>query len=94
LERAVQGNQAGLSLHRDLARAYLEGGQPEKAIPHFKTAIAADTDGSVYYQLARAYRSLGQKEMEKETLKKFADIQASLSVEKKNLEQQAQITPP
>jgi tetratricopeptide (TPR) repeat protein len=93
-EKAVQLDPSGVALHRDLARAYLESGQAEKAIPHFKTAVEMDQDGSVYYQLARAYRSTGQRELEKEALKKFADIQASMSVEKKNLEQQAQITAP
>ena len=94
LEGAVQRDPTGLSLHRDLARAYLETGQAEKAIPHLKSAVAGDKDGSIYYQLARAYRSVGQKELERETLKKFAAIQASESVEKQNIEEQARITPP
>ena len=94
LKEAVQRDPTGLSLHRDLARAYLETGQAEKAIPHLKTAVAGDKDGSIYYQLSRAYRSVGQKELERETLKKFAAIQASDSVEKQNIEEQARITPP
>jgi tetratricopeptide (TPR) repeat protein len=94
LEKAVERDPSGLSLHRDLARAYLETGQAQKAIPHLRTAAAADKDGSIYYQLARAYRSVGERELEREMLKKFANIQASESVEKQNLEQQARITAP
>jgi predicted Zn-dependent protease len=94
LEKAVQGDPTVLQAHRDLARAYSRVGQEEKAIPHLTAALPIDEDGSLYYQLARAYRSLGKQELEKEMLKKFKELQTSSKVEGKALELETQITPP
>jgi tetratricopeptide (TPR) repeat protein len=94
LERAVKGDPTVLQPHRDLARAYLRVGQVEKAIPHLKSALPLDDDGTLYYQLAQAYRKAGQKELEREMLVKFREIQSSASVEKKNFEKSLEITPP
>jgi len=63
-------------------------------MPHLKVALPVDEEGSLYYQLALAYRRAGQKELEKETLNKFKEIQNSAAIEKKKFEQQTQITPP
>jgi tetratricopeptide (TPR) repeat protein len=94
LEKAVKGDPAVLQPQRDLARAYLRVGQVEKAIPHLKTALPLDDDGTLYYQLAQAYRKSGQKELEREMLAKFREAQKSASVEKKNFEKTLEITPP
>ena len=94
LEKAVKGDPTVLQPQRDLSRAYLRVGQVEKAIPHLKAALPLDNDGTLYYQLAQAYRKSGQKELEKEMLAKFRKIQSSVSIEKKNLEKSLEITPP
>ena len=94
LERAVQIDPTALEPHRDLARAYLRVGQIEKAIPHARAALPIDLDGSLYYQLGQAYRKAGQKELEKEMLEKFREVQSSAAAERKRREEQIQITPP
>jgi|SRR5919109_266061 tetratricopeptide (TPR) repeat protein len=94
LEKAVGGDPAVLQPQRDLARAYLRVGQVEKAIPHLKAALPLDNDGTLYYQLAQAYRKAGQKELEKEMLAKFRKIQSSVNIEKKDFEKSLEITPP
>lgn len=94
LNKAVERDPMLLQSHRDLGRAYWRVGQVEKAIPHLKAALPIDDDGSLYYQLAQAYRRTGQRELEMEMLKTFQEIQSSTAVEKKRLEQQMQITPP
>jgi tetratricopeptide (TPR) repeat protein len=94
LENAVKGDPAVLQPQRDLARAYLRVGQVEKAIPHLKAALPLDDDGTLYYQLAQAYRKSGQKELEREMLAKFREVQSSASAEKKNFEKSLEITPP
>jgi tetratricopeptide (TPR) repeat protein len=94
LEKAVKGDPTVLQPQRDLARAYLRVGQVEKAIPHLKAALPLDNDGTLYYQLAQAYRKSGQKELEKEMLAKFRKIQSSSNIEKKNFEKSLEITPP
>jgi len=94
LEKGVEGDPTVLPAHRDLARAYLRTGQIEKAIPHLEAALPIDDEGSLYYQLALAYGKRGQRELEKELLRKFQEIQNSATVEKKRFEQQIEITPP
>ena len=94
LERAVRIDSAPLEPHRDLARAYLRVGEIDKALPHAKAAFPIDADGTLYYQLAQAFRKTGQKESEMEMLAKFRDIQNSSAAEKKRLEEEIQITPP
>jgi hypothetical protein len=59
-----------------------------------KAALPIDEEGSLYYQLALAYRNNGQRELEREMLKKFQEIQNSAAAEKKRFDQQIQITPP
>ena len=94
LEKGVEGDPTLLPAHKDLARAYLRVGQVEKAIPHLKAALPIDEEGGLYYLLAHAYRKSGQRELEKEMLAKFQEVQASATAEKKKFEQQIQITPP
>jgi Flp pilus assembly protein TadD len=94
LERAVQIDPTPLEPHRDLARAYLRVGEIGKALPQARAASAIDVEGSLYYQLAQAYRKAGQTESEKEMLEKFRESQSSAAAEKKKLEEQIQITPP
>ncbi len=94
LEKAVEGDPNVLLSRRDLARAYLRVGQVEKAIPHLKAALPMDDDGSLYYQLAQAYRRTGQNEQERQMLHEFRAIQSSVKVERKKLEEQMQISPP
>lgn len=94
LERAVRREPTVLPPQRDLARAYLRIGQLEKAIPHLRAALPLDEDGTLYYQLAQAYRKAGRKELEKQMLVKFREMQSSATAEKKNLEKNLEITPP
>ena len=94
LERAVRIDPTALESHRDLARAYLRVGQIGKAVPHALAASPIDVDGSLYYQLAQAYRKTGQTKSEKEMLEKFRESQSSAAAEKKRLEEQVQIVPP
>ena len=94
LDKAVKGEPDVLEAQRDLARAYLRVGKVEEAIPHLKAALPIDDDGSLYYQLAQAYRRTGQADSEKEMLKRFRALQSSAAAEKKRLEGAFQITPP
>jgi predicted Zn-dependent protease len=49
-------------------------GQPGEAIAHLKAGLAADTDGSLYFQLSRAYSNAGQEEAAEAMLKKYQEI--------------------
>jgi predicted Zn-dependent protease len=77
-----------------LGRAYLEVGETAKAIAPLQAALETDKDGSLHYQLARAYRSTGRAELASQALQKFQEIQRSAEAESRSLEEEFQITPP
>lgn len=74
LEAAVARDAAHMDAHVSLARAYLQQGRPKEAIPHLKAALATDEDGSLHYQLARAYQATGQADLAKQMMEKYATI--------------------
>jgi predicted Zn-dependent protease len=94
LKKALVSDPDFPSAHASLGRAYINTGQAASAIPHLKSALALDEDGSLHYQLARAYRSTGEKELAGQMLKKYEEIQKSLQTEKEQLEKEVRITPP
>lgn len=71
-----------------LGRALMQAGQAQRAIPHLKAALQLDTDGSLHYQLARAYQATGQAEAAAEILRKYQEIQQRAQP------QEPEITPP
>ena len=94
LKKAVSGDPGLLAAQASLARAYLQVGQGEQAIPHLQAALQIDDDGSLHYQLARAYQSAGRQELAKETLQKYQRIQESARAQRQQLEQEVRILPP
>lgn len=94
LKKSVELDPKLLAAHGSLANAYLQLGQATRAIPHLKAALRTDEDGSLHYQLARAYQSSGQPEQAKEMLEKYREIRNALAAERKATEEEVQITPP
>jgi tetratricopeptide (TPR) repeat protein len=94
LKKSVELDPKLLAAHGSLANAYLQLGQATRAIPHLKAALGTDEDGSLHYQLARAYQSSGQQEQAKEMLEKYREIRNALAAERKATEEEVQITPP
>jgi predicted Zn-dependent protease len=75
LEAAVRADLALIPARASLARAYLQVGRQAEAIPHLKAALETDEDGSLHYQLARAYQATGQAGLAKQMLEKYAAIE-------------------
>jgi predicted Zn-dependent protease len=76
LEAAVKRDPSMIEARVSLARAYLQGGRSAEAIPHLEAALPTDEDGSLHYQLARAYQATGQIERAKQMLAKYQEIEA------------------
>ena len=83
-----------LPAQASLARTYLALGQSDKAIPYLKAALPIDDDGSLHYQLGRAYQASGQVELARQTLKEYQKIHDQQEAEKQSLNRDIQITPP
>jgi predicted Zn-dependent protease len=94
LEAALKFNPNLLAAHHALGRAYIQVGRQAAAIPHLQAALSIDEDGSLRYQLARAYQATGQAELAKKTLEDSAQRQKADREEKSKLEEEMKITPP
>ena len=94
LEQAVKQDPKLLPAQASLARALLQVGRPAEALPHATAALPFDTDGSLHFQLARAYQAAGQAEAAKAAMAQYQQIQARNQKQERQVEAEAQITPP
>src|SRR5205807_905539 len=65
LEKAVKLDPALRQAHASLGLCYARMGAAQKAIPQLKATLDLDNDGSLHYQLARAYQATGQPALAK-----------------------------
>ena len=77
-----------------LGRAYVEAGQAERGIPHLEAALPSDEDGSIHFQLARAYRETGRADQATRTLEAFQEIRRANEARQKSEKEEFAITPP
>src|SRR6266403_1353822 len=94
LKRAVDRDPKLLAAHKSLARADLAAGKAAEAIPHLKVALATDEDGSLHYQLARAYQTSGQPGLAEQVLADYQKIQGASAAAKEVSKREVEITPP
>ncbi|MCG6928473.1 MAG: tetratricopeptide repeat protein [Acidobacteria bacterium] len=91
LEKAAVAGPLQLRARAALGRAYVDAGQAEKAIPHLEAALPTDEDGSLRFQLARAYQATGQTDRAREMRQEFQEIQRS---QERTQEEDLVLTPP
>ena len=94
LESVVRRYPKLLPAQSALGRAYVDAGQMAKAIAPLQAARESDQDGSVHYQLARAYRATGQPDLASQALARFQEIRKAADAEARSLQEEFQITPP
>ena len=82
LRRAILHDPKMIAAHKSLARAYLATGKSAEAVPHLKLALPADADGSLHYQLAKAYQETGRAALSKSMLEEYQKIQAEATAAK------------
>ena len=75
LRRAVAAEPSDPNARLALGRAYVRKGDFAEGIPLIESQLAADTDGSLHVQLARAYTGVGQKEKAQALLARSQEIQ-------------------
>jgi len=94
LETALRLDPKLLQAHQALAQALLQAGQSAQAIPHLKAALPLDKDGSLHYQLARAYQSAGQTALAQATLETYRKMQEAAAEERQSTMEEVKISPP
>ena len=94
LLRAVDHDPQLIAAHKALARAYLAAGKAREAIPHLKASLADDQDGSLHYQLARAYQATGQPGPAKAMLAEYQKLQQAAAATTETVTRDVEITPP
>jgi tetratricopeptide (TPR) repeat protein len=75
LKAAVDGAPHMPPARATYGRALVQLGRFADAIPHLEQVLAEDDDGSLHYQLARAYQGTGQPEKAKPLLEKYQQMQ-------------------
>lgn len=76
LERALELEPALDRAKAELSRAYMQSGEPARAVPLLEAILGIDADGSYHYRLARAYAQIGDKESALQVLADYARIRA------------------
>lgn len=94
LEKAVRSNPKLLPARASLGQALSAAGRAPEAIPHLEAGLALDEDGSIHYQLSRAYQSGGQPEKARQMLAKYQEIRRTLEAEAQDLEEKVKISEP
>lgn len=94
LEGAVRRDPKLLPAQAALGRAYLEVGEMAKAIAPLQAALQTDQDGSLHYQLARAYRATGRSELANQALEQFQEIRQAAESRTRSQQEEFKITPP
>ena len=94
LEKASRNSSTALQARAALGRAYLDAGEAGKAVPHLEASLVTDEDGSLHFQLARAYQASGQADLARQTRQKFQEIQRAANARAQGEKEDLTITPP
>lgn len=94
LRNAVNLAPKLLAARSSLGRALLQLNQGAEAIPHLEVALPTDGDGTLHFQLARAYQLSGQSETAKKALAKYQEMRDADAAERRRLEEEMTITAP
>jgi tetratricopeptide (TPR) repeat protein len=94
LKAALQADPKLLAADASLGLALARLGSQAEAIPHLEKALELDDDGSLYYQLARAYQATGAREKAAAAMAKYQEVQKKNQEQKEEAAREAQIGPP
>jgi predicted Zn-dependent protease len=75
LQRALALAPGDTAARAALGRAFVQKGEMAQAIPLLEPALASDEEGTLHFQLARAYQATGQADKAKPLLEKYQSLQ-------------------
>jgi predicted Zn-dependent protease len=94
LEAALRAQPSMKPADASLGLALALVNKPDEAIPHLEKALDLDDDGSLHYQLARAYQTKGDTQRARELMTQYQQIQRENQQHKEEVAREAQITAP
>ena len=94
LEAALRGRPKMLPAHAALGMALALLDRNSEAIPHLQQALSLDDDGSLHYNLARAYRAAGNAQGAQQMMEQYQQIKQRNAQVDSELAKQAEISAP
>jgi tetratricopeptide (TPR) repeat protein len=94
LRSALAGDPEMLAADASLGLALSRLGKCSEAIPHLRKSIALDDDGSLHYQLARAWQASGDAAKAKEAMTQYQGLLKKNQEQKEEAARETQIAPP
>ncbi len=94
LKGALSSDPGLLAADASLGLALSRLGNHAEAVAHLEKALELDDDGSLYYQLGRAYQAMGQREKATGAMAKYQEILKKAEEQKEEVAREAQIGPP
>jgi tetratricopeptide (TPR) repeat protein len=90
--RAIDLDSKLFGAHAALGRALMQAGRAAEAVPHLEAAREIDIDGSIHYQLARAYQTAGRAEPARAALARYQELSKAAAAGTEGVD--AEITAP
>jgi tetratricopeptide (TPR) repeat protein len=94
LEAALRAEHAMLPAHAALGMALSMLDRHKEAILHLQQALTLDDDGSLHYNLARAYQAAGNAQAAQQMMRQYQQIKDKNQEVDSELAKQAEITAP
>jgi len=94
LETALKVNPDMLPAHASLGLSLAKLNRNQEAVPHLEKALDLDDDGALHYQLAQAYRQIGNRTRADALIAQYQEIQKHNQEEKEEITKDVQITAP
>jgi tetratricopeptide (TPR) repeat protein len=94
LQAALAADPKLLAANASLGLALGRLGKNAEAVPKLEKSLELDDDGSLHYQLARAYQAIGEQEKARTTMAKYQEILKRNQETKMEIERETQISPP
>jgi predicted Zn-dependent protease len=94
LRAALAADPKLLAADASLGLALSRLGKNAEAVPHLEKSLDLDDDGSLHYQLARAYQAAGDREKARTAMAQYQEILKKTQQDKEEAAREAQIGPP
>lgn len=94
LRAALAADPQLVAADASLGSALARLGKQGEAVPYLEKSLELDEDGSLHYELARAYQAAGDREKARATMTQYQEIRKKNEALKEETAREAQIGPP